>query len=373
MQINLSNRALYTLLSVMILVLAGTAVYAYNSGGPASYVGHTADELEGVCLSDGTNCLAVTSSIGTLENGKWCTSDGTLVNCQSDEPAAGGSSEIYCGGLFWQATTQIPGETGAFSPDLTALSSRQVAWVDTRGKLRTYTLSGSLQSWQQTGSELLIDSVLNSPKLAALSSTQVALIEGGAAGKVLATYTWSGSSWSQTGSSVNLGVMGSDITALSSTQIALLDSTNHELRTYTWSGSWSQTGSALSVTSNGLIATLSPTQVVVVEGGELTTYTWDGSSSWSRTGSSSGMGGGDSLEGFSPTMVGVYASSIVTLYHWDGSSWSKIEGCQTYIGGTTERMVALSSTQMVTTSDGSDSLRTYGFNINTEKPSSPVF
>ena len=52
----ISNRVKYTLLSIMILILAGTAVYAYSSGGPPSYVGHTTDEIEGVCLSDGTNC-----------------------------------------------------------------------------------------------------------------------------------------------------------------------------------------------------------------------------------------------------------------------------------------------------------------------------
>jgi len=54
--INISNRWLYTFaLGIAVLALS-VSVYAYNSGGPASYIGHSTDELEGVCLTDGTNC-----------------------------------------------------------------------------------------------------------------------------------------------------------------------------------------------------------------------------------------------------------------------------------------------------------------------------
>ena len=126
----ISNRAFYTLLSVMILVLAGTVVYAYSTGGPASYVGHTTDEIEGVCLSDGTNCnfgwgsagdgfwtetvdgsggrsidypnnvsmgglcfnnvCESTWPTGTLGLGKWCNSDGSIISCSSEEPTRTG-------------------------------------------------------------------------------------------------------------------------------------------------------------------------------------------------------------------------------------------------------------------------------------------
>ena len=122
----ISNQVVYTLLSIMILILAGTAVYAYSTGGPPSYVGHTAEEVEGVCWSDGTYCdfdwasgsnfwvetvdgsggrsIAYSDDvnagglclndvckanwpIGTLESGKWCTGTESAINCQSNEPS----------------------------------------------------------------------------------------------------------------------------------------------------------------------------------------------------------------------------------------------------------------------------------------------
>ena len=53
----LSNRAVYTLIAFGIIVIFGIGVYAYNSSynNPAVF-GHSADEIEGVCLSNGTNC-----------------------------------------------------------------------------------------------------------------------------------------------------------------------------------------------------------------------------------------------------------------------------------------------------------------------------
>lgn len=44
---NFSDRWLYTLIAIGILLLAGVGVYAYNSGGPPSEFGHSADEIEG--------------------------------------------------------------------------------------------------------------------------------------------------------------------------------------------------------------------------------------------------------------------------------------------------------------------------------------
>ncbi|MFH1585260.1 MAG: hypothetical protein ABIB79_00650 [archaeon] len=44
--LSMNNRVFYTLVSVGILIVAGWAVFAFNSGGPAGFVGHSAEELD---------------------------------------------------------------------------------------------------------------------------------------------------------------------------------------------------------------------------------------------------------------------------------------------------------------------------------------
>ena len=59
-QINLqlSNRAIYTLVAMMLVVLVGAGILVVNAygGSSPSVVGHSAGELEGVCKSDGSGC-----------------------------------------------------------------------------------------------------------------------------------------------------------------------------------------------------------------------------------------------------------------------------------------------------------------------------
>tara|TARA_Y100000310_G_scaffold101060_1_gene98959 strand:- start:2299 stop:2859 length:561 start_codon:yes stop_codon:yes gene_type:complete len=51
---NLTNRVIYTLITFTIFILAGVAVFAYNSGfNDPSIMGHSADEIEGI-LSGGS-------------------------------------------------------------------------------------------------------------------------------------------------------------------------------------------------------------------------------------------------------------------------------------------------------------------------------
>ena len=54
--LNLSNRAVYTILTILLVLAAGVTVYAFTD---ANGVGHDATQLDlsGVCNSDGTNCL----------------------------------------------------------------------------------------------------------------------------------------------------------------------------------------------------------------------------------------------------------------------------------------------------------------------------
>ena len=55
-EIFIPNKLFYTLITLGILAVLTFSVYAYNTPGPASSLGHSADELTGVCRTDGVGC-----------------------------------------------------------------------------------------------------------------------------------------------------------------------------------------------------------------------------------------------------------------------------------------------------------------------------
>ena len=194
-------------------------------------------------------------------------------------------------GSNWSTVGSAFSIAGANSPAITVLSSTQIAYVDgdasTTGnpgnqQLRTYTFNGS--TWSQTGNSLTI-SGLDGPALAKLSSTRVALIDGQVGGtgiKNLSTYDFNGTNWSQTGSGLNISTSQlPTITGLSSTNVALSNRGDGTLRTYSFSGStWSQTGNSFSAGGIQGLSTLSSS--VVLGSGQFSatnftkTYSFDG-------------------------------------------------------------------------------------------------
>ncbi len=69
-----SNKTFYTLVVIGILIVTGIGVYAYNSGMSPSVMGHSADEIEGVCKTDGTGCPSLPASKitqGTFTSGTY--------------------------------------------------------------------------------------------------------------------------------------------------------------------------------------------------------------------------------------------------------------------------------------------------------------
>ncbi len=64
MHINIEKRYVMIILG-FILVLAGALVYAYGTSSPSTF-GHSAGEIEGVCLTNGTGCPAQTHVSGGL-------------------------------------------------------------------------------------------------------------------------------------------------------------------------------------------------------------------------------------------------------------------------------------------------------------------
>ena len=63
-KIDISNRALFVY-GVLIVLFLGIGFGVAFGGNEPTVMGHSAGEIEGVCLSDGTNC-AVDTSLPTL-------------------------------------------------------------------------------------------------------------------------------------------------------------------------------------------------------------------------------------------------------------------------------------------------------------------
>lgn len=66
--IKFSNRALYTIVFLMILIGAIGFAIAYGTNNPAVF-GHSAGELSGVCLSNGTGCLSGSGGSSSATSG----------------------------------------------------------------------------------------------------------------------------------------------------------------------------------------------------------------------------------------------------------------------------------------------------------------
>jgi hypothetical protein len=55
-EISFSDKWLYFVIFLGVFLISGVLVFAYNSGKSPNVFGHSAEELEGVCKSDGTGC-----------------------------------------------------------------------------------------------------------------------------------------------------------------------------------------------------------------------------------------------------------------------------------------------------------------------------
>ncbi len=116
------------------------------------------------------------------------------------------------------------------------------------------------------GSGLAISTVGN-PALAALNGTDVAFID--TSNDQLRTYRFNGSTWSLVGSGLAISTVGNPaLAALNGTDVAFIDGTNAQLRTYRFNGStWSLVGSGLTISITGYqaLAALNGTDVAFID------------------------------------------------------------------------------------------------------------
>jgi predicted house-cleaning NTP pyrophosphatase (Maf/HAM1 superfamily) len=231
--------------------------------------------------------------------------------------------------------------------------------------------------WQQAqliGSGLAIATV-DTPALAALNSTDVAFID--TTNDELRTYRWDGSTWSLVGSGLAItGVVAPAIAALNSTDVAYIDANNDELRVYRFDGTnWAQVGTGLTIVDNTTprLAALSSTDVAYISltGPGLRTYRFNGST-WSLVGSELVITGisTQAITALNSTDIAFIdgGNDELRTYRFNGSTWSLVGSglsipMNPASGG--PALAALNSTDVAFVDGDNDSLRTYRWNGST--------
>lgn len=223
-------------------------------------------------------------------------------------------------------------------------------------------------TWALQGSGLSIAGIGNIA-IAALTSTDVAYIDS--TNDQLRTYRWNGSIWAQVGSGLTIsGITTPGLAALSSTDVALAATGLGELRTYRWSGStWSLVGSGLAITGMGVprLDALNSTDIAFWDGttiDEIRTYRFSGST-WAQVGNALAVGGATNgaITALSSTDIAFIDSGNDELrtYRWDGSDWSQV-GSGLAIAGLAlgnQGIAAINSTDIAFHDSDNDELRLY--------------
>jgi hypothetical protein len=221
--------------------------------------------------------------------------------------------------------------TNMGNPAVTALTTSRIAFFDSiNDDLRAYDFNGS--TWSQTGSDLNISGA-GTPALAAMSSSRVAFFDANS--DDLRAYDFNGSTWSQTGSDLNIPSIGSPaLTALSSSRVVLTDDSNEEILVYDFNGStWAQVGTGFEVPGaegQRAITALSERHIAHLPANDdLRVYEFNGTT-WAQVGSGINVGV-TSLDRISISAIS--SSHVVFLdndneelrvYGFSGTAWQQI-------------------------------------------------
>lgn len=108
MIIKIEKRFAYIIIGLLVLIFGFLVVNAYGGNQP-SVMGHSAGEIDGVCKSDGTDCLAETDPTITQDNIK----DGITWTEISSRPAGLddgddiGSGGQGCNWVGWKCSAYV--------------------------------------------------------------------------------------------------------------------------------------------------------------------------------------------------------------------------------------------------------------------------
>ncbi len=163
---------------------------------------------------------------------------------------------------------------GMGTPAIASLSASNIVLVDDGNQeLRVYRYNSSFRArqtgteWIQIGSGFALEGSVDTPSITALSSTDIAVYDGGR--NILVRYHWDGANFTQVGNALPIGgATAAAIVALSDTRVALLLNGLNVLRTYDHDGTdWSQTGNSLTILGLGTpsMAHLNPLSVVIID------------------------------------------------------------------------------------------------------------
>jgi len=161
------------------------------------------------------------------------------------------------------------------------------------------------------------------------------------------------------------------ITTLNETDIAFVDSSQDDLRTYRWNGSyWVQIGSDLPIASmnNPAIAALNSTDIAFVDDqtDTLRTYRWnEGTGIWAQLGNSVAISGITfptltALNGTDIAYIDATNDSLRT-YSFDGTDWALVGNGLTITSVSTPTLTTLNTTDVAYLDGTNDDLRTYRF------------
>ena len=252
----------YMVGSALSVAASGSAAIAALSSTRAAYIDQITEQLQTYAWSGSAwttlgSALTI-SGTGVPALAALTASQVAFVDSSNDELRTYSFS-----GSAWTMVGSALGVTIS-PPALAALTASQVAFVDLfNDELRTYSWSGSV--WTVTGSALAIAGV-GTPALAKLTASTVAFSDD--ANEELRTYSWSGSAWSLVGSGLTITGIGSpSIAALSATYVMVTDPTIGTTRTYSWSGSvWTALGNGLTFAQGvAAVAGLNATDVAFVD------------------------------------------------------------------------------------------------------------
>ena len=125
--INIQKKDLFLLTAIFVFLVGAGFVIAYDhpSNDP-KVVGHSAEELEGVCLSDGTNCNFAWSGGGGISSCVVKSGSNGAVSCDVGEIRTGGGC-YFTGGQNSDIRFDYPVGTDSWSCGDTDLDSTAYA------------------------------------------------------------------------------------------------------------------------------------------------------------------------------------------------------------------------------------------------------
>jgi len=224
--------------------------------------------------------------------------------------------------------------------------------------------------WSQLGNDLIVPT--GTPAITALNGTDVAIIDNST--DDLRTYRFNGTDWAKVGNDLPIPIAASGvpaITALSEIDIAFIDTDNKSLRTYRFDGTdWAQVGNDLPIAMTGFprlaITALNGTDIAFIDSNndDLRTYRFDGTD-WAQVGNDSSIGpaGFPSITALNTTDIAFIDNDADDLrtYRFDGTDWAQLGNDLPIAGVTSPAITALSGKDIAFIDSNNDDLRTYRF------------